>query len=400
MKKKCKKTEKFIDDTAHHKNPEIRALANGEPPEDTKWIKWVKRILSFTWADARCSFGLTDDEEIAKDAKFTAGIAGTAGLINNITMIPIIFLAFLDVGVIGVLTASTLFVLIQMFNTFVMNGASSGRKGAFLWSKVMMTTFVISSILYSAASAIGGIVIAGGPDISSREAKSIVSELLEGAKNVEQTMRGTQEFKDLEAECKRGQEKIDEERDKIKRGEVSRQNSDLDRLINRYEGSHEDNVIKKVDWSKVDNPPICRKKEVMVQEASDSAKLINDKIIATQVKGKTPLGVLKEAFPERYSESFTEQGQVKSALTKVEVGGTLLIEYARKGEWKKLILPLIMLNISIITSAAAILAIATFQRREDVQETKDPDRARNVEAYFDSLLHEKPIEIDEEDIDE
>lgn len=399
MTKRFPENEKLVNHITYNKDPKKRAIAR-QPEEATGRFIFFKNLLSrawdYLWPNPRNLIGFTNKEALVKESGDTSNIIGGANLVNLLTMIPVIYLAFIGIGVLGFGTIVILTVLLQIINTGVTNAAGAGKPGKRAWSNTMLVILLLLNTLYSTVSGIGTLVITGRSDIANKQAQNLVKQLEKNAKDAESMLLQNEQHQALKRDCSDGQKQIRAERDRINEGIVDRQSSDLDRLLLKYEGSYKDSTNPNKDWSTEKNIPICQRVKLQEAEASDKARAIQDEIIEAQSKGLPPLGVIKQKFPDLYMEQFDENGSIKSPNAAVKVAWEFFWEQIAEGQWSELGMPIILFSLSWLTSLGGILALALFMFRKDVIETKDPNLERNIRCYFENLLQEEGIEIDDE----
>ncbi|MGB3494729.1 MAG: hypothetical protein WBA57_18520 [Elainellaceae cyanobacterium] len=108
-----------------------------------------------------------------------------------------------------------------------------------------------------------------------------------------------------------------------------------------------------------------------------------------QVREIGPLAFLQQEAPDVYATHFSDEGDLLSGTLKAQLATDLFIQKVRQGEVGAVIIPLLLLSISLITSAAMVLKLESFRQRNDVQRSFDP----RIALLRDELFYQAQLGV-------
>ncbi|WP_254564996.1 hypothetical protein [Oscillatoria sp. HE19RPO] len=310
-------------------------------------------------------------DELQKDSKITATVVSGATWINAMTNWPILYYAFNNWGTLVALTSTIIldFLLLTWTNN-TGTAAAGGNKGKWWWSWAGVMAFLLISTLQSIVAGVGAELINNQDELSQIKAGEIIdSYFAQLAANLAERNTLYEEYK---KKCDRDTEILKT----MPYWDPTRNSLYLD-TKGKY--GEEDK-----DWSNTpqDNIPTCPRSSLLGEVVNEQRNELEAAKNNRQKLGN--LGYLKEELKERYSQSFTEEGRLKSGTIAVELAVNNFWQKFSNWELEKLGFSLFFLALSVITSLGALLMTLTYAIKYSTKMSRNTRVERTIRIW----LHE------------
>lgn len=310
-------------------------------------------------------------DELRKDSKITATVVSGATWINAMTNWPILYYAFNNWGTIVALTSTiVLDFLVLTWTNNTGTAAAGGNKGKLSWSWAGVMAFLLISTLQSIVAGVGAELINNQDELSKIKAGEIIDSYF--AQLESDVDRRNSLYEEYKTQCKADSETLkampygDPERNSLY-------------LATKGKYGEEDK-----DWSNTprDNIPTCPRASLLGEVVSARRDKLEQAKNNRHELGE--LGYLKNHLKQRYTETFTEEGQIKSGVIAVELAVNNFWQKLTVGDFEKLGFSIFFLSLSIITSFGALLMTVTYAITYNTKMSRNP----RVEQAMRIWLHE------------
>ncbi|MEL7420848.1 MAG: hypothetical protein AAGK10_20100, partial [Cyanobacteria bacterium J06555_3] len=258
--------------------------------------------------------------------------------------------------------------------------AAASKPGNKFWSEVGLAGVISLNLIQSLVSGVGTQLLLDQANISTRFANDTIYEQtiapLEAKVN-------EYEFDPDEIESKQKCQMLEAELAKVPANTAK-----SSRLYNQAYGSFGESQLPLEQRSYYSSPPsqwaYCPRAKYEEQELASNLATAKAELQRFQEKvaDKGSLAYLREQKPDIYEEHFNEQGELKSGMEATTVAVEMFWEKLASGDWASLGLSMYIFGLSVITSAIAVILVATHSKREDVQMSWSPAVARERDRFM------------------
>ena len=355
---------------------------------------WFKELLSVDSTKLHGKAYVT--EELESHSRMVAGMVTIANLINAGTAFPLLLLTMADMGLLGLFLAAGTNLGLIKFGNQAGEVAAANKPGNQFWSETGLIGLICLNLLQSVVSGVGTQLLLDQANISKRFADNLVY---------------VQTIEPLEAKVKVAQFDPDEIESKDKCDELEAELASVQpntpkssRLFNQAYGSYEEYQLPLEQRSYYNSPisqwAYCPRAKHEEQQLTSNLATSQQELqeFNSKIADRGSLAYLQQQKPDIYQQHFNEEGELKSGMEATTVAVEMFWEKLTNGDWASLGLSMYIFGLSVITSAIAVILVATHSKREDVQMSWSPAVARERERFLqeqrDRLLGEGDRDLD------
>lgn len=348
---------------------------------DGHWKKagnWLKELLAVDSAKLHGKAYVT--EELESHSRAVAGMVTIANLINAGTAFPLLLLTMADMGMFGLLLAAGTNLGLINFGNQAGEVAAANKPGNQFWSETGLIGLICLNLLQSVVSGVGTQLLLDRANISNRFADNLIY---------------VQTIEPLEAKVKIAQFDSDEIESKKKCQELEAELAKIQpntpksgRLFNQAYGSYEEYQLPLEQRSYYNSPPsqwaYCPRAKYEEAQLTSDLAAAQQKLqeFNAKIADRGSLAYLRSQKPDIYNQHFDEVGELKSGMEATTVAVEMFWDKLIHGQWASLGLSMYIFGLSVITSAIAVILVATHSKREDVQMSWSPAVARERERFL------------------
>ena len=348
---------------------------------DRHWKKtgnWLKEL--FTVDERKLHDKAYVTEELESHSRSVAGMVTIANLINAGTAFPLLLLTMADMGIFGLLLAAGTNLGLIKFGNQAGEVAAANKPGNQFWSETGLIGLILLNLLQSVVSGVGTQLLLDQANISNRFADEMIHK---------------QTIAPLEAQVKEYQFDPDEIESKqqcqaleTKLIKVQANTSQSSRLFDRAYGSFGEYQLPLQQRSYYNSPPsqwpVCPRARYEEEQLTSNLATAQQELqeFNAKIADKGSLAYLQQQKPDIYQQHFNEEGELKSGMEATTVAVEMFWDKLTNGDWASLGLSMYIFGLSVITSAIAVILVATHSKREDVQMSWSPAVARERERFL------------------
>ena len=371
-------------------NPELLAKAKQSNKKRTEahsivsdgYLKKPGQILKdlFTVNPKQLHGDAFTNREIESHSNAVATVGTVANTINIVTAFPLIFFAMADIPLLGFPLALGISLGLLKFSNTTVEIAAANKPGNKFWSDVGLAGVITLNIVQSVVSGVGTQLMLDKPGISNRFAEELVytqvikskeAKVEEASKFDPSIIESKQKCEELEAELANTPSNTDKSR----------------RLYQQAYGSYQDSLLppeqRSYNGLPIHQLPHCIADKEKEKRATEKLATAESELQESKAKiaENSSLIYLKQQKPDVYQQHFDDKEELKSGMTSVKLSTEMFFEKISNGDWTALGLTLYIFALSIITSAIAVLLVASHSRRVDIQMSRSNavKRARDIE---------------------
>lgn len=351
-------------------------------PQDESLVEKISSCLIANPKDYYGNVYVTD--KVKNDAKFTAYLNTFANGLDFVTNAPFYFfcfnfLSYFPAVILGLLTNAGVLSFSNITAATVANRSKKNRA----WANVGIFGMVSISIVKSLVSGIGVELLMNRTGIQQQAVDYFVAEQItkvEALKNLD-----SPQYENAKSQCEQGRADL---------AKMTKEDIGYNALHVNVYGLWSD--LHK-DWSNtpLDQVPLCNRAEILGKQhyaVYENAKEVLAEKLSIRAQRGNDLAFLRDEFPEVYEFHFDKDGNLRSAVTQVQMATLNFFNKLRQGDFANLGLSLFFFSLSIISSAIAVLITITYANREDVLKSRDEDFARQRDIQLETIYKELIME--------
>ena len=326
--------------------------------------KWLKKLLTVDPQKFHGKAYLTEDLE--SHSCSVASMVTIANLINAGTAYPLLLLTMADMGLLRGLLATATNLGLVMFSNQAGEVAAANKPGNRVWSEVGLAGVIFLNLIQSLVSGVGTQLLLDQANISKYMADDLVRE------QIVDPLEGKVEEYQFNPDAIASKEKCQELETQLTY--VKANTSKSSRLYSQAYGSWADSQLPLERRSYFESPPsqwpYCVRAKYEEQQYTSRLAMAEEELQEFQeaIADRGSLAYLQEQKPDVYHQHFDEEGKLKSGMEATRVAVKMFAEKLTNGDWASLGLSLYIFFLSLVTSAIAVILVATHSNRiEDVE---------------------------------
>jgi len=325
--------------------------------------------------------------ELKKHSQLTANVVTSASIINFISNQSLFLFAFkgLALGLGPIASLAFNFLILRLTNACA-TSVSSSRKGIKGWSNVAFGGLVLLNVMQSLVAGVGIQLMLNKPALQNKQAEILVDEEFQAQKNRIQEL-GTPDrklYKIAQQKCNRLKD-------------ISKSHPKYDSIYVQNYGPY---AQRNRDWSEVPlgELPYCRQVQRLNDQAGDKQKQAQEKLeqLKQNRRNIDDLQLLKQEYPQVYEQNYNEQGQLVSGTDQVNTAAIYFFENLYKLKFNKIGFSFFFFLLSIVTSLFATWLSLAHAKRQDTQQSRSAQVARERDEWLDELRREMDARHQEE----
>ncbi len=324
------------------------------------WQKLFKAGKELLIADPKAFHGTAIvSEDLAKQAKLTAGTVTVSSLFNFFTNYPLLFFAFKDMGGSAWILTSLCNILILQFTNETTTAVSSCKKYNKSWQKWAIVASLSINSLQSIASLVGTQLLLDQPGLSQMKAAESIQKQREQLETLKQD---SPQYQDAAKSCQEGEQQLKQ---------LERTDPRWDSLYAKLEGTWGE---RNSNWNQIplEKLPVCRQVVRLRTEAYqnyETAKKNMEQLLVIRSQMGNDLAFLKQEMPRLYEQHFIPSGEMASGIEATRMAILSCANKLLSGDIAAIGFPLFMLLLSVITSGCAWAMTIALAFREDAKQS-------------------------------
>lgn len=325
------------------------------------WQKLFKAGKELLIADPKAFHGTAIvSEDLAKQAKLTAGTVTVSSLFNFFTNYPLLFFAFKDMGGSAWILTSLCNILILKFTNDTTTAVSSCKKYNKSWQQWAIVASLSINSLQSIASLCGTELLLNQPGLSQMKAAESIQKQIKQLESLKQL--DSPQYQEAAKRCKEGEQQLNQ---------LERTNPRWESLYAELQGTWGE---RNSNWNQIplEKLPVCRQVVRLRTEAYqnyETAKKNMGGLLVIRSQMGNDLAFLKKEMPRLYEQHFIPSGEIASGIEATRMAILSCTNKLLSGDLAGMGFPLFMLLLSVITSGCACAMTIAFAFREDTKKS-------------------------------
>ena len=351
-----------------------------------KWLKYPKALISIFATPPSDYYGKAIvPREVRAEAKKLSTVNAGSNIIDFALNWPLFYFLFSSFGSIVAFPASFLvnLLLLRTANAAAAAVPTSVKRNKD-YSKAAVLALVMMNALQTSFSAVGSEALNNQPELEENRAEELI--LVEENKIDKLKTEVPPLLKTVQAQCLKGQQTLER---------TPRSNPFYDTTyINIYgtfaKREHDRTGVPYSQW------PRCLLSNYLTQEQSQKYELVKAQFLDNQRKYGNNKVFLRQEYADIYAEAFTTEGKLASGVDLIRLALVNLLAKIKSGQIASLGLTLILLSISIVTSAISIKMTLAYVKRDDVQMSYDETIRVKRDEWLERLRQEMNRDHDQQ----
>lgn len=351
-----------------------------------KWLKYPKAFIAiFATPPSEYHGTAIVTRGVKAEAKKLSTVNAGSNIIDFALNWPLFYFLFSNFGSVVAFPASFVvnLLLLRTANAAAAGVPTSLQKNKD-WSKAAMIALIAMNILQTAFSAVGSEAFNNQPELEENRAEELIFDRQDEIDKLATEVSPL--LKNVQAQCLEGQQILER---------TPRSNPFYDTTYINIYGSYAE---RNRDWSNepYSKWPRCVLKRHLKQEQSIRYELVKAQFLDNQRKYGNNKVFLREEYPDIYAEAFTTEGELASGVDLIRLALVNLLAKIKSGQIASLGLTLILLSISIVTSAISIKMTLAYVKRDDVQMSYDETIRVKRDEWLERLRQEMNRDHDQQ----